>query len=61
MSMKILTGVAEISEHFGLPKKEVTRLLNTSGFPVLPRGKNQTYRVIADEVETWLRGRKAGQ
>ena len=61
MSMEILTGVKEISEHFGLPKKQVTRLLNTKGFPVLPRGKNETYRVIADEAETWLRGRKAGQ
>lgn len=58
--MVILTGVKEISEHFGLTKKEVTRYLNMSGFPVLPRGKNQTYRVIADEVEKWLRTRKAG-
>ena len=58
--MVILTGVKEISDYFGLNKKEVTRYLNTPGFPVLPRGKNMTYRVIADEVERWLRTRKAG-
>lgn len=59
--MVVLTGVKEISDYFGIPKKQVTRLLNTNGFPVLPRGKNETYRVIADEVERWLRTRKAGQ
>lgn len=59
--MVILTGVKEISEYFGLTKKETTRYLNIAGFPVLPRGKNETYRVIADEVEHWLRTRKAGQ
>jgi len=57
----ILNGVQEISNYFGLTKKETTRYLNTPGCPVLPRGKNQTYRVIAEEVEHWLRTRKAGQ
>lgn len=59
--LTILTGVEQISKYFGLSRKETTRYLNMSGFPVLPRGKNQTYRVIAEEVETWLRTRKAGQ
>ena len=59
--MEVLNGVKEISEYFGIPKKTVASYLNMSGFPVLPRGKNQTYRVIAEEVERWLRTRKAGQ
>jgi predicted DNA-binding transcriptional regulator AlpA len=56
----IISGADNISKHFGLSKKEVYRYLNMDGFPVLPRGKGQTYRVIAEEVERWLRTRKAG-
>ena len=59
--MEVLNGVKEISEHFGLTRKTTTKYLNTKGFPLLPREKGGTYRVIASEMETWLRTRKVGQ
>ena len=57
----VLNGVKEISEYFGLTRKTTTKLLKTKGCPVLDRKKNETFRVIASEMENWLRTRKVGQ
>ena len=58
--IKVLTGVQEISNYFGLSRKVTTKYLNMSGFPLLPRTKNETYRVIASEAELWFKTRKSG-
>lgn len=53
----VIIGMNEILELYGLSRKEATKLLNTKGCPVLPRGSGEPYRVIQEEFERWLRSR----
>lgn len=55
MAIRIMNA-EQIHREYGLPRDYVFQLLNTKGCPVLPRSKpRETYRVIQEEFEVWLR------
>ena len=54
----IIIGIGDVMKLYGFSRKEATRLLNTKGCPVLPRGSGQPYRIVKEEFETWLRTRR---
>lgn len=53
-----IIGIKEIVELYKIPSKEAYKLLNVKGCPVLPRSPGESYRVIQDEFEAWLRSRR---
>ena len=53
-----ILGVQDLIELYGFGRDELYHLLQTKGCPVLPRQRHGLYRVIKDEFEKWLRGRK---
>ena len=55
----VIIGMNEIRELYGFSRQQATRLLNTKGCPLLPRGEGEPYRVVKDEFEQWLRSRRA--
>ncbi len=54
----VILTVSQIRELYGFNKDEVYVLLKTKGCPVLPRAQHAPYKVIQDEFEKWLRGRR---
>lgn len=55
----VILSLKETMAIYGFTRKEVTKLFNTRGCPVLPRESGAPYRVIKDEFEQWLRTRRA--
>ena len=53
----IILTLGDIMELYGFTRKEATKLVNTTGCPVLPRVDGAPYRIIKDEFERWLRSR----
>lgn len=54
----VIIGVKDIISLYGFSSKETYKLLSTKGCPVLPREAGAPYRLIKDEFEKWLRGRR---
>lgn len=52
--IEIITA-KDIIEIYGFPWNYTYKLLQTKGCPILPRKRNQPYRLIKDEFEKWLR------
>jgi len=55
----VIIGIKEMMELYNFTSKEAYRLVMTRGCPVLPRRRGGPYKVIKDEFESWLRGRRA--
>lgn len=53
-----IIGVEEMIQLYGFGRDELYNLLQMKGCPVLPRQRHAPYKVIKDEFEKWLRGRK---
>ena len=52
--MKII-GIKEVAEKLGVSYKEAMRICRMEGCPVLPRGKGQTFRIVEEPFDEWLR------
>lgn len=52
--MKII-GIKEVAEKLGISYKEAMRICRMEGCPVLPRGKGQTFRIMEEQFDEWLR------
>ena len=49
-------GIAEVMAYTGMSRKAVIKMLNKSGAPVLPRKKNETFRIPKEAFIEWFRG-----
>lgn len=54
----VILTVKDLQSLYGFNRDEVYVLLKTEGCPVLPRERHAPYKVIQDEFEKWLRGRR---
>lgn len=51
-------GIREVMQYTGLSRKAVTHLLNCKTAPVLPRKKNEKFRIPKDAFVEWFKGGK---
>ena len=49
-----LLGVKDLMELLGVGKAQVMKILAMPGCPMLPRGKNEIYRVPYGKFKTWF-------
>lgn len=50
----MIVGIKGMMEYLGCGKHTATRILNTKGCPVLPRGKGGTYRIREADFDKWI-------
>lgn len=51
--LEIIT-LDQIVNDYGFTRRQATKYLNKKGCPVLPRKKNQPYKVVRHKFEEWL-------
>lgn len=49
-----IIGIKEVMDMLGISRQAATRILNLPGCPVLPRSKNQIFRVLKQPFLEWL-------
>lgn len=49
-------GLADVMAYTGMSRKAATKLLKESGAPVLPRKKNEKFRIPKDAFIEWFKG-----
>lgn len=55
--LEIIT-LDQIVNDYGFTRRQATKYLNKKGCPVLPRKKNQPYKVVRCEFEEWLKSQR---
>lgn len=48
--------IADVMAYTGLSRKAVVRMLNNTDAPLLPREKNETFRVPSEAFKNWWQG-----
>ena len=49
-----LIGLNEVVDLLGVNEKTAKKILNLPGCPLLPRGKNESYRIVKEALIRWL-------
>lgn len=52
----MIWGIADVMQYTGLSRKAVTHLLNSKTAPVLPRKKNEKFRIPKEAFIKWFNG-----
>jgi len=52
--MRII-GLKDVAEKLQCSYKEATRICRMEGCPTLPRGKYQTFRIVEEAFDEWVK------
>ncbi|QIB68227.1 hypothetical protein Ami103574_02385 [Aminipila butyrica] len=53
-----IISLEQIMVDYALTRRQATKYLNKKGCPVLPRFKNQPYKVVRHKWEEWLESQR---